>query len=68
MKLDPKGGKRVKAHTTEGRDMRAIMKHFDRFKRAFTGAEGVMKFYLPPELGPLTAPPHINSGEVSITK
>jgi hypothetical protein len=67
--LDPGStGQKISAHTTEGEQMRAVMKVFDEKKKKFSNNVRDMKLDLPKPLDNLNIPGKVLGGELTITK
>lgn len=68
-KLDPrKASQKISAHSTEGEQMRAIMRAFDAYKRKFAKSARPMKMDLPEPLDNLDMGEKVVGGELTISK
>jgi hypothetical protein len=66
--LDPRGAARkIGARTTEGKQMRAVMKAFDEKKRKFSNNVRDVKLDLPKPLDNLNIAGKVSEGELTIT-
>jgi hypothetical protein len=66
--LDPRGtAQKISAHTTEGKQMRAVMKAFDGQKRKFSNNVRDVKLDLPEPLDNLNIAGKVSEGELTIT-
>ena len=61
-------GQKINTHTTEGKEMRAVIKQFDKIKRKFSNNVPDMKLDLPGPLANLNIPGRVKEGELKITK
>lgn len=61
-------GQKINAHTTEGKEMRAVIKQFDSMKRKFSNNVPDMKLDLPGQLSGVSIPGRVKEGELKITK
>jgi len=66
--LDPRNAsQKISSHATEGKQMRAIMKAFDGYKRKFGKDHRDMKMDLPEPLDDLNIENKVVGGELTIT-
>jgi hypothetical protein len=66
--LDPRNAsQKISSHATEGKQMRALMKTFDGYKRKFSEDHRDIKMDLPEPLDDLTVGKQVLGGELTIT-
>lgn len=66
--LDPRNAsQKISSHATEGKEMRILMKEFEKYKRKFNKDHREIKMDLPEPLDDITVGKKVLGGEVSIT-
>jgi hypothetical protein len=71
LQLDPHAAEnKIVSHATEGKAMRDLMNAFEEIKRAFRKDHGDEEYHLelPKPLNSLDKPPHVNQGELTISR